>query len=267
MPRRRRRALRLVLLLVALVALSGCNADTWKRGGWPDPVTREGKAALHLWQGFLICAIAVGLLVIGMIVGACVLFRKRSEALPRQVKYNLPVEAVYTIAPLIIVFYLFYFTVNTLNHEDTLSKHPDLVVGVVGFQWSWQFNYPEQGLQVTGRPGVIPELVLPTNRKIRFVESSPDVVHSFWVIPFVFKRDVVPGRENQFEVTITKAGQFDGKCTEYCGLDHDRMLFTVRAVSPAEFDRFVTRAKAAAASGAQSPYTVVPATAGSGSNA
>ncbi len=82
-------------------------------------------------------------------------------------------------------------------------------------------------------------LVLPQNRSIRFVESSPDVIHSFWVPEFLFKRDVIPGRVNQFELTVTKTGTFIGRCAELCGTDHDRMNFYVKVVPQAEYDTFI----------------------------
>jgi len=219
---------------------------------------------LRLWQGSLIAALAVGGFVLGLIVWACFRFRARGDQLPRQVRYNLPVEVLYTVIPVVIVAVLFYFTAIDEDTVDKLSAHPDLRVEVIGFQWSWQFNYPAQGLQITGRPGQPPQLVLPVGETIQFTEVSLDVIHSFWVVPFLFKRDVIPGpRHNQFEVTITKAGVFAGHCAEYCGIGHDQMLFSVRAVSPAQFSSFVARAKAEATSG--SPiYTLLP-TSSSGS--
>lgn len=229
--------------LLLAVAATGCNADQWYRGGWPAPVTIQGKHALGLWQGSLVAGLAVGGFVLFLIVFAALAYRAKGDRLPRQVKYNVPLEIAYTVVPVVIVAYLFYFTAVTENFENKLTKNPDVTIGVVGFQWNWQFNYVNEKLQVTGRPGEIPQLVIPTNRTIRFVETSPDVIHSFWVIPFLFKRDVVPGRHNEFEVTVTKTGVFDGKCAEYCGADHDRMLFSVRAVTPAQYDAFVKTAQ------------------------
>jgi cytochrome c oxidase subunit 2 len=151
---------------------------------------------------------------------------------------------------------LFYYTavsetfVNDLSEED--EGGPDLVVGVVGFQWNWQFNYESfngeefggdgdlQPLQVTGRPGAPAELVLPADSTVRFVETSPDVIHSFFVPQFLFKRDVVPGRVNQFELTVEREGLYIGRCAEFCGVDHDRMNFQVRVVPPEQFELYTT---------------------------
>ncbi len=269
--RTRRRRLVGVLVLVPLTVLvSGCQAgDQWYRMGLPAPVTQQAKITLALWQGSWIAAWIIGALVWGMILWSAVFFRKKGDALPRQVRYNVPIEVLYTVVPFVIIAFLFYFTARDQNDINKLTKNPDVTVHVVGFQWSWQFAYDkvngqDGNLQITGRPGEPPQLVLPVGERIRFVETSPDVIHSFWVIPFLFKRDVIPGRTNEFEVTITKAGTFQGKCTEYCGLDHARMLFTLKAVPRVDFERFMTDARAVAQSGKSSLYTTINTNAVSG---
>jgi cytochrome c oxidase subunit 2 len=251
---------RLAGLGVLALLLTGCNAGVWQRGGWPVPITKQGKHVLSFWEGSLLTALIVGAVVIGLMLWACVFHRKRKgdTSIPRQVRYNLPIEAVYTIVPIVMVLVLFYFTATIESNENKLSK-PDMTVNVVGFQWAWQFNYPKAGLTVTGRPGAYPQLVLPVGKKIRFVERSPDVVHSFWVVPFLFKRDVVPDLENQFQVTVDKKGTYDGKCTELCGTYHDRMLFTVKAVSPARFANFIQRARHEAKTGSPTFSLTTPA--------
>ncbi len=253
--RRRPRSLRAGLLGAALlVALTGCSWEEVARFGYLEPVTPQGESILNLYVGSSIAGLVVGVVVWGLIFYACIRYRKRTDELPRQVRYNLPVEVLYTVVPFVVIAVLFYYTavsetfVNDLSEED--EGGPDLVVGVVGFQWNWQFNYDQfrgqqfgeaglQPLQVTGRPGAPAELVLPTNTTIRFVETSPDVVHSFWVPQFLFKRDVIPGRVNQFELTVEREGVYIGRCAEFCGVDHDRMNFQVRVVPPQQFDLFV----------------------------
>ncbi|HVB28087.1 MAG TPA: cytochrome c oxidase subunit II, partial [Mycobacteriales bacterium] len=172
--RARRRRPGLLVLGVLIPALSGCDS-VWVRGGWPKPVTTQAELMLRLWQGSLIAALAVGGFVLGLIVWACFRFRARGDQLPRQVRYNLPVEVLYTVIPVVIVAVLFYFTAIDEDTVDKLSAHPDLRVEVIGFQWSWQFNYPAQGLQITGRPGQPPQLVLPVGETIQFTEVSLDV--------------------------------------------------------------------------------------------
>ncbi|HWC34295.1 MAG TPA: cytochrome c oxidase subunit II [Mycobacteriales bacterium] len=260
MLRRSTRIARIAVIPAVVLLASGCTGESakWERGGWPQPVTKQGRDALHLWQGALIASLVVGGLVLAMIIGAAVMFRRRTpDQMPRQVRYNLPIEVLYTFIPIVVVSVLFYFTAIGENREDKIVDTPNtLQVGVVGFQWSWQFNYLADGLSVTGRPGEPPTMVVPVNRPIHFYLTSPDVIHSFWVVPFLFKRDVIPGHPNQFEVTVTSTGTFAGKCAEYCGVDHDRMLFNVRAVSEADYEAWLAKAKAAATAGTNKELTL-----------
>jgi cytochrome c oxidase subunit 2 len=255
--RGRFRRLRLLALGAPLLLATGCTGEAakWERGGWPAPVTDQGKKVLGLWQGALLASLIIGGIMLVLIIGSAIMFRKRSEdQLPRQVRYNLPIEVLYTFIPVVIVSVLFYFTAIRESDEDKITPG-GLQIGVVGFQWNWQFNYLDKGLSITGRPGDDPQLVLPVGEKIHFYETSPDVIHSFWVIPFLFKRDVIPGRVNQFELTVTKAGVFKGKCAEYCGVDHDRMLFTVKAMPMAQYQQWLAQAQTAAANGTNPQYT------------
>jgi cytochrome c oxidase subunit 2 len=242
------------LALVAFAA-SGCKGQ-WSRIGWPAPVTAEGRNTLNVWYGSVTTAAIVGGFVILLILWGALYYRRRTaDQLPRQVRYNLPIEVLYTLIPVVIVSVLFYFTAIRENDMDNF-KNVKTDIGVVGFQWSWQFNYLNDGLSITGRPGEPPQLVLPVGEKIRFYETSPDVIHAWWVIPFLFKRDVIPGRVNSFALTVTKAGLFQGKCTEYCGVDHDRMLFTVRAVDQATYQQWLAQTKQLAASGNDARFSL-----------
>jgi cytochrome c oxidase subunit 2 len=252
-----------MLPAVAMLA-TGCSglAAKWKRGGWPTPVTKQGVSVLNLWEGALLASAIVGGGVLFLIAFAAVAYRRRSDdQIPRQVRYNLPIEVLYTFIPIVIVSVLFYFTAIGESSEDKINSQPALNIGVVGFQWSWQFNYASHGLSITGRPGQPPQLVLPMDEQIHFYLTSPDVIHSFWVVPFLFKRDVIPGHPNQFEVTITKQGTFQGRCAEFCGIHHDRMLFTVKALPKAQYAAWLAKAQRAAQLGTNpeyAPYTGPP---------
>jgi plastocyanin len=131
---------------------------------------------------------------------------------------------------------------------------------VVGFQWQWQFTYqgervplpsgqPPEDLTVKGTIAKPPVMYLPVGEPIRFTTEAKDVIHSFYVREFLFKRDAFPGHVNTFDITITKPGDYGGQCTEYCGLAHQAMRFTVRAVSRPQFEAWVAKAKKEQASG------------------
>ena len=247
------------MVLPALLLLAaGCSNNKLERGGWPSPVTDQGKKVLGLWQGALIASLVIGGGMLVLIIGSAVAFRRRSDdQMPEQVRYNLPIEVLYTFIPVVVVSVLFYFTAIRESDENKVTTSANQMhLNVVGFQWSWQFNYLDDGLSITGRPGDPPQLVVPVGKEIHFYETSPDVIHSFWVIPFLFKRDVIPGRDNQFQLMVTKAGIFKGKCAEYCGVDHDRMLFSVKAMPMPKYQAWLASAKQQAAAGTNPQYTV-----------
>ncbi|MFF7233790.1 cytochrome c oxidase subunit 2 [Streptomyces sp. 2333.5] len=261
---------------LVLATATGCTYKDFPRLGMPTPVTDEAPRILSLWQGSWAAALATGVLVWGLIIWS-VIFHRRSRTkveVPAQTRYNMPIEALYTIVPFIIIAVLFYFTARDESALLKTSKKPDHVVNVVGFQWSWAFNYlentdgnkstsaidssaldaipdkwkksapagadgvydvgtPGERNPQTGNPG--PTLWLPKGETVQFVLTSRDVIHSFWVVPFLMKQDVIPGHTNVFEVTPNKEGTFMGKCAELCGVDHSRMLFNVKVVSPERY--------------------------------
>nr|WP_248959432.1 cytochrome c oxidase subunit II [Sphaerisporangium perillae] len=212
----------------------------------PEGVTKEAGIIQNLWNGAWIASLAVGVVVWGLILWACAFHRKRKntgDALPPQVRYNLPIEILYTTVPIVMIAVFFYFTARDENVVTAVSGHPDVKVKVEGFQWSWRFTseYNGKTVSVVGTPAKKPVLVLPMDKKIEFDLESPDVIHSFWVPAFLFKRDVIPGVHNRFEIqTLHKPGEFAGRCAELCGVDHSRMLFTVKLVPQAEYDQYVT---------------------------
>jgi len=260
----RRVTSRAALVAIVLTLTAGCSANDLPRLAMPSPITVQGDRILRLWQGSWIAALFVGCLVWGLIIWCVIVYRKRGEGVPRQVTYNGPIEILYTVVPIIFVAVFFYFTARDENAIDKLTPNPDVTVEVVGFQWDWQFNYLSSAddktartiAQVTGdnAHGNRATLELPAGETVRFKLVSPDVIHAFWVPNFLFKRDVVPGRTNQFEVTIKpdKLGTYIGRCTELCGLNHDQMLFDVKVVDKATFDADLAKMSAELTSSTQS---------------
>lgn len=237
--------------LLGAVTLTGCsmpNNEFW-RFGWPAGITEESQAVRELWTGSVIAALIIGFLVWGLILYSVVRHRKRSDELPRQTAYNLPLEIVYTILPFVIIAGLFFYTVVVQNRVTARSDNPDETIAVNAFKWNWQFVYPDttgpdgRPVSTVGTTSEIPILVLPTGRSIRFELASADVIHSFWVPEFLFKRDVIPGnengRDNVFEVTVQKEGAYVGRCAELCGTYHAFMNFEIRAVSGAAYDAYL----------------------------
>lgn len=219
------------------------------RGGAPDPATSQGVDVLHLWRIMLYAGVAMGALVGGLILWPVVRYRRPQGvapgALPKQRSANVPLEVFYTVIPMVIVVVLFTLTMRTQDTITARSGTPDLGVEVTGFQWGWRFRYPAQGVTVAGDANRPPTLVLPVGAHVRLRLSAADVIHSFFVPAFLVKRDMIPGVDNALEVHPTTEGTFRGLCAEFCGLDHWRMTFDVRVVSPAEFQAFIAEQRPA----------------------
>jgi len=231
-------------IFVLSLVLGGCQLPTF---GERHPITRQGVHTLKLWQGFFVTALCVGGLVMGLILYAAVRFRRRSEEIPSQTADKLWLEVVYTITPVLIVAVLFTVSVMTAHAVDDSGAHPALTVDVVGFQWGWQFSYPGRHISITGT-GVDhpPILVLPRGETARLVLRTRDVNHSFWVPDFLEKRDLIEGVDNAIDVTPTRLGSYDGRCAEYCSLDHWRMTFILKVVTPQRFESELAAAQRSA---------------------
>ena len=244
------------LLALAVTGCTRADVEDKIRFGWPHGVTEQAEKMRLMWSWSSVAALAVGAVVWGLTFWVCAFHRKRGDALPRQTALNLPLEIAYTIVPFLIIAVLFSYTAVIENDVNKLSDKPDTRVKVVGFKWNWQFDYLDQRdhavtpemessgvtpfVNTVGSATEIPVLVLPVGKKVLIEEEAEDVIHSFWVIDFLFKRDVIPGLANQFEVTIDREGAFVGRCAELCGTYHAEMNFEVRAVSWEKYQKYLT---------------------------
>ncbi len=251
--------------LTLTLLLSGCSphdAEKRLRFGWPTGVTDQATRMRVLWTWSSVAALAMGVVTWGLMFWVCLRHRKKNDEIPRQTKFNLPLEITYTIIPLLIVIVLFWRTVVTEDYVDKLTPNPTHssttdVVEVVAFKWNWQFDYiSDQGVATTytgstqplstvGSSNEVPVLVIPRGVHVQFIEHSQDVIHSFWVPEFLFKRDVIPygtdstSRDNRFQITPTVDGSYVGRCAELCGTYHSQMNFEVRVVEPSVFTKYL----------------------------
>ncbi|MGL5912222.1 MAG: aa3-type cytochrome oxidase subunit II [Phycicoccus sp.] len=268
LPRRRQRRRAGSVALVAVLSamsLSACASDELRGDastGWlPPAVTVGGERVTTLWIGAWIAAIAVGVLVTGLILWCVVAYRRRrdDDELPVQLRYNIPIEILYTVVPIFMVVVLFYYTARDEAALLDTSSDPDVTVNVVGKQWSWDFNYVDDNVHevgtqaiLTGEPGAketMPTLYLPVGERVEFVLTARDVIHSFWVPAFLQKMDTLPGRVNRFQVVTTQEGEFNGLCAELCGAYHSQMLFNVKVVPRAEYEAHIAELRAKGQSG------------------
>ncbi|MEO6571518.1 MAG: cytochrome c oxidase subunit II, partial [Ilumatobacteraceae bacterium] len=169
----------------------------------PPPITDQAVDADRVWTLYLWVAIGVVALVAGLMAWVVLRYRRRSDDLPPQNHYNIPVEVLYTVLPLLALVALFVASFSTMQELTRDDDAPDLVVEVVAYQWQWRFHYPDGDVTIDAADGTDPVLVLPASSTVRFDMTSLDVIHSFWLTPFRFKRDIIPGRPASFSVRIS----------------------------------------------------------------
>ncbi|MDO8485154.1 MAG: cytochrome c oxidase subunit II [Candidatus Limnocylindrales bacterium] len=246
-----------VLLLIALAAAAVAlgfdplgGAQGFVTGLYPPvAVTEQGARIRDLYTIVFLVAAAIFLLVEGLIIWSVIRYRRKpgDDTLPAQTHGNNLAELVWTIVPSLIVVGLFVVSWQTLNAVDTAAADPETRIRAVAGQFQWQFDYlSDDGQtvlytqsQAAGEGG---GMAVPAGRTVQLTLTSQDVIHAFYVPQFLFKRDVVPGRVNQFDfkVNASDAGQtFRGQCAELCGTGHRIMLFEVHALSPADFDAWL----------------------------
>lgn len=225
---------RIVPALVIVALASGCGT-----AGLPEPASTQGGTVVTIWWVFLIAAAVIGGLTMFLIVFASFKFRRRSDDLPSQQQYNVPLEVIYTAVPVLVVAALFAITVVTQNGLNKLSDDPDVVVDVIGYQWQWEFRYPDEGARSAAAGQDPAVLVLPVDSTVRFNLATRDVNHSFWVPELLEKRDLIPRVDNSIEVKLDRLGEFKGRCAEFCGLDHWRMSFVMKVVSQDEYEAWL----------------------------
>lgn len=231
--------------LALLPLLTACSKADVPGLGFEEGVTSVNDASLSLWQGAWIAAAVVGGFTLILILWPVFFHRKKDESFPKQTQYNIPVEVAYTVIPFVIVAVLFYFTVQ--REAKIVKITPDAQVShfidVVGFQWSWQFKYRDAGdyksAAVTGTPAQPPTLYLPQGQKVRFTLDANDVVHGFWVPAFMIQMQNLPGVTNKLEFTANKLGTYPGRCNILCGRNHSQMLFSVKVVTLAEYEKYL----------------------------
>lgn len=236
-------------------------------------VSREvyGLHMLLLW----ICT-AIGVLVFSAIIYSVIKFRRSKGAVAAQFHHNTTVEIVWTVIPMLILISIAVPATKVLVvMEDTSNS--DLSIKVTGYQWRWGYEYLDEGISFISsldrqsdlarqrNPVIKPRevenyllevdnpVVVPVGKKIRFLLTSNDVIHSWWVPALGWKRDAIPGYINELWTRIEEPGIYRGQCAELCGRDHAFMPIVVKAVPEDEYRAWVEEQKARMAPGRQEP--------------
>jgi len=259
--------------IATAVALAGCS-PTELNGFLPGftedgvPATDRTEMVSGLWVNSWIVLLAVGVVTWGLMLWAMIAYRRRKgqTGLPVQLRYNMPIEIFYTVVPLILVIGFFAFTARDQTILETRYDDPDVSITAIGKQWAWDFQYngeQEDGSDAVWSMGIqaqpdeqgnidqeqLPTLYLPVDKTVEIKLNSRDVIHSFWIIDFLYKKDMYIGKDNYWSFTPTREGEYAGKCAELCGEYHSMMLFNVKVVSEAEYEDYLASLEAAGQTG------------------
>ncbi len=229
----RRTVGRLAALLLVAAAVAGCL---------PHVVTAEGQRTAQLYGVLVAIAAVVAVIVLGLTVFAVIRYRRRpgDDSLPEQVHGNVRYEVVWTGIPILTIVVLLVMTVLVVNvFNDAVKASAAVDIRVTAFRWGWRFEYPSEGVTVEGIGTPGPEVWVPVGENVHVTLTGSDVIHSFFVPQFLFKRDAIPGHETEFAFTVEEPGSYRGQCAEFCGIGHSRMPFTVVAASRTEYEAWL----------------------------
>lgn len=249
----------LSLLTVGILSMRTAAAE-WGLN-LPPPVTPIGEQILNLHNLIMIICAVIFVVVFGVMFYSIYAHRKSRGAKASQFSHSTGLELVWSAIPAIILIGMAIPSTATLVEMEDTEK-ADMTVKVTGYQWLWGYEYLDHDVQFFSRlstpsaqinnlenknPHYLLEvdkpLVLPVNKKVRFLITSDDVIHAWWVPEFGVKKDAIPGYINETWTLIEKEGTYRGQCTELCGKDHGFMPIVVEAVSQEEFDAWVESRK------------------------
>ena len=231
---------------------------------------------------FWIC-VAIGVLVYGLLIYSLVKFRKSKGAVASDFHENTKLEVLWTVIPFLILLGMAVPATKVMLKAYDVSG-ADMTIKVTGYQWKWRYEYLDDGLDFFStldaksnearqlnsklKPSDVPNyllevdhpLVIPTGKKIRFLFTGADVIHSWWVPDLGWKKDTIPGFITDGWTKIDKPGIYRGQCTELCGRDHGFMPIVVIAKPEAEYKEWLAAQKGGSAQSTSAPVVAAPET-------
>ena len=235
-----------------------------------EGVTSISQQAYDLHMLVLWIVTIVGIAVFAVIIYSLIYHRKSKGAVAAQFHESTTVEVIWTIVPLVVLVLIAIPATKTLLYIEDASN-PDITIKVTGWQWKWQYEYLDEGINFFSNLDaksnearqrnsgvdvrtvehylldVDNPIVIPVGKKVRFLATANDVIHSWWVPALGMKRDAIPGYINEFWTRVDEPGVYRGQCAELCGKDHGFMPIVVNAVSESEYQSWVKGQKLAMA--------------------
>lgn len=225
-------------------------------------VTDISSQVYDLHMTILIICCVIGVIVFGAMLWSTIFHRKSRGVKPATFHESVKVEIAWTVVPFLILIGMAIPAAKTLIAMEDTSE-PDLTVLVTGSQWKWHYKYMDNDVEFYSLLATQPEqiynkfektenylievdrpLVIPTNKKVRFLITSDDVIHSWWVPAFAVKKDANPGFINEAWTRVNEPGVYRGQCAELCGKDHGFMPVVVVAKEPAEYEAWISEQEA-----------------------
>lgn len=251
---------RFLMLLAGMFLGQIVNAapDYWQLN-MPKGVTPLSRDMYDLHMVALVICSIIGVVVFGVMIYSLIHHRKSKGYTPAAFHDNTRLEIIWTIIPFLILIGLAIPATKVLIRMEDSSK-ADVTIKVVGHQWKWQYQYLNEGINFYSNIStpfaeienqaeknqwyllqVDKPLVVPVNQKIRFLVTSNDVIHSWWVPDLGVKRDAIPGFMHEAWARIQEPGVYRGQCAELCGINHAYMPIVVKAVSENEYKEWVAK--------------------------
>lgn len=246
-------------LTVSAVSMFSTNLQADWGLNMPQGVTQISRDTYDLHMQILWWCVAIGVVVFGVMLWSIINHRKSKGAVSASFHESTKVEIVWTIIPFIILILMAIPATRVLTQAYDTSES-DLDIQVIGYQWRWEYRYLRQdsleeevsffSSLSTSREAInnqVPKedsyllevdnpLVIPINKKVRFLVTSNDVIHAWWVPDFAVKKDAIPGFINEVWAIVEEPGVYRGQCAELCGLEHGFMPIVVHAVPQDEYD-------------------------------
>jgi len=256
--------------LLAAIGVAASNASAWAQDAVGRPLPWEigmqksyspiKDAVVSLHNEVLVIITLITLFVAVLLGIVMVRFSAKKNPVASQLTHNTWLEVAWTLAPVLILVIIAIPSFRLIYYEDRTAD-PDMTIKVTGHQWYWEYSYPDNGnidiesriiLDEDLKPGqlrlldVDNQLVIPVNKRIRVLETSGDVIHSFFIPAFGVQRYAIPGRTIETWMEADKTGTFYGECNQICGTNHSRMPISVKVVTQPEFDAWIKEQQKAA---------------------
>ena len=249
------------LAAIFLTIFSSQSFAAWNDLNMTQGVTAISKEVFGLHMLIFWICVAIGIVVFGVMFYSMFAFTKKKNPNPSTFHENTTLELAWTIVPFLILVLMAVPASNTLTkiYDDTEG---DINIQVIGYQWKWEYRYLEDNIgffsnlttdldEIYGRTPkgehyleeVDEPVVIPVGKKIRFLITANDVIHSWWMPDFAIKQDAIPGFINTAWTIVDKPGTYRGKCTELCGRSHGFMPVVVKVVPQEEYDLWISSKK------------------------